>query len=178
MRFDTAAVTISLDEKTITEAAVGNGPGDELGQVVGLAGEAAGHEAGAQGHGHGQRPEGGGDDALGLGLGDVSGLGGGAGLALGEAVNLVVVHDEGEVNVAADGGEEVVAALAIGAAVAALHDHGEPGVGEFRSRGHGQGPAVDAVEAVRVRVARDAAGAPDPGDEADVMLGDSQLGQG
>ena len=60
---------------------------------------------------------------------------------------MVVVDDEGEVDVAADGVEEVVAAFGVGAAVAGVDEDGEVGGGELGGGGGGDFAAVQASNA-------------------------------
>ncbi len=76
-------------------------------------------------------------------------VGGGRGLAGGEAVDLVVVEDGHHVDVAAHRVDEVVAADAVAVTVAHLHDHPELGVGERDAGRERERPAVEAVEALR-----------------------------
>ena len=94
---------------------------------------------------------------------------GGRELALGEAVDLVVHHDVGEVDVAADRVGQVAAADREAVAVAAGHQHQQVGVGDLDALGDGQRAAVDAVEAVGRGVAGDAARAADARDEGDLV---------
>ena len=63
-------------------------------------------------------------------------------------------------------------------AVAAGHQHQQFGVGELDALGDGQGAAVDGVESVGGRVAGDAAGTPDAGDEGNLVRGSPDGGQG
>lgn len=120
------------------ETGVGDGGAEEFGEVFHHSGESAGHEAGFHGGGREHGIEGSGGRSEGLGLGLESFFGGGAGLSFGKSVNLVVVDEEGEVNIPADGGQEVISALAVVASVSAFHDHGEFGVGGFGAGGHRQ----------------------------------------
>src|SRR5690606_24936495 len=72
----------------------------------------------------------------------------GGGLARGQAVD-VVVHDHvGDVDVAPDGMHQVADADAVAVAVTPGGHHQQIPVGQLHGGGHGQGPAVDAVEAV------------------------------
>ena len=138
----------------------------------------AGHERGVQGDGHGQGVERLVDHAGDLQRGDETALAGGRGLALGQAVDHVVVDDVGQVRVAADAVEEMVAALAVHVAVAALGDHGQARVARPDGRGRRQGPAVQPVEVVGVDVLGQLGRLADAGDEHGLLRVKLQLGQG
>src|SRR5208283_5359851 len=142
---------------------------DDRGHARKVGGGGLGDEAGAVGQHVEQRvhrllqaavERGGGDPAL---------LGGGRELALGQAVDLVVHDHVGDVHVAPDRVGDVAAADGEAVAVAARRQHQEVRVGHLDALGDGQGPAVDAVEAVGGGVAGDAAGAADAGDEGDLV---------
>ncbi len=154
-----------------------DGTGDDLGGVVGVAGEGLGHEPAAQGQRQGQRPQGLGNDPEGLDLGHKTQGARGGGLALGEAVDAVVMHDQGDIEVAADVVEEVVPALPVDIPVAGFGDHNEGLIGDLYPGRRGQGPPVQAIEAVHPHVVDDLRGLADPGDEHHPMVGDPKLGQ-
>ncbi len=115
--------------------------------------------------------------SLGAGLGDLALLGGGGVLALGEAVDPVVEQQDLQVDVAAQGVDEVVAADAQGVAVAGDDPHGQVRAGDGEAGGDGRGAAVDGVHAVGVHVVREARRAADAGDEDDVLAAQAELGQ-
>ena len=79
---------------------------------------------------------------------------GGRNLASGEAIDLVVHHDVGQVDVATGGVSEVVAADAVAIAVPAGDEYGEVVVGELGASGDSQGAAVEGVHPVGIEVAR------------------------
>src|SRR5262245_32525370 len=96
-------------------------------------------------------------------------------LPLREAVDPVVEEQDGQVHVAAQDVQQMIAADREPVAVTRDHEdlqlrprHPEPG----RDR---RSPAVDRVEAVGVHVVREAARAADPGDEDDVLLGNTEI---
>ena len=150
---------------------------DQLGERLGVERRAAGHERGARGDREGQRVE----RRL-----EVAPRGGGRllvgerrrrDLALGEAVDLVVHHQVGDVDVAAGGVREVARADGEAVAVAADRDDVEVGVGELHAHRHRQRAPVQAVEAVRRYEARQAAGAADAGDDDGLRGVEVELGE-
>ena len=84
--------------------------------------------------------------------GDEALPGGGRGLTLGEGVDHIVVDDVGDVRVSPDGVHEVIAALPVHVAVPALGNHDKTSVRGFDRGCHRQGPAMEAVEVVRVQI--------------------------
>ena len=90
-------------------------------------------------------------------------------LALGQAVNVVVEQDDVQVEVAANGVHQVVAADRQAVAVAGDDPHLQVGPGHLQTGRHGRGPAVDGVEAVGVHVIREAARTADARDEHDLF---------
>ena len=73
-------------------------------------------------------------------------------LSLGQAVNHVLVDEQGKVGIAPRGVQEVVPALAEHVPVAALGDHGELRVRGLNGRRRGQGAPVKPVEKAGVHV--------------------------
>ena len=102
-------------------------------------------------------------------LGLLAELRGRRGLALRQAVDPVVEHDDLDVDVPPHRVEDVVAADRERVAVAGDHPDHELRAGELEAGGDRRRPAVDRVEAVGVHVVREAAGAADPADEDDVL---------
>ena len=92
------------------------------------------------------------DRAVGRGLGDLAQLRGGGVLPLGEAVDLVVEEYDVQVDIAADGVYEVVAADGQRVAVARGDPDAEARVGDLDTRGHGVGAAVHRMEPVGLHV--------------------------
>src|SRR5699024_8836584 len=92
-------------------------------------------------------------------------------------VDPVVEQQDVEVDVAAQGVDEVIAADGHGVAVAGDHPDGLVLAGGDQSGGDGRRAAVDGVHAVGVEVVREAAGAADAGDEGDVLAFEAELGQ-
>jgi hypothetical protein len=101
---------------------------------------------------------------------------GGRCYAFGEAVDLVVEHDDLEVDVAADHMQEVIAADRQRIAVAGDDPDLQIRTRQLQSGGDGRGTAVNAVEAVGVHVVREPAGAADAGDEHRVLRTDAEVG--
>ena len=110
-------------------------------------------------------------------LGDLADLGGRRVLALGQAVDLVVEHEDRELHVAAQGVDEVIAADRERVAVAGHHPDVEIGSRHREAGRDRRGPAVDRVHAVGVHVVREAGGTADPGDEHRVLAPHAELGQ-
>jgi len=111
------------------------------------------------------------------GLGDLADLRRRRVLTLGETVDPVVEQQDRQVDVAPERVHEVVAAD--GQRVAVPGDDPDRQV-RTRCRQPGRDrrrPAVDRVHAVGVHVVREPAGAPDPGDEHDVLPAQAQLRQ-
>ena len=102
-------------------------------------------------------------------LGDLAHLAGRRVLPLGQPVDLVVEQQDGEVHVAAQGVDQVVATDREPVAVAGDHPHVEVGPGHGEAGGHGGRPAVDGVHPVGVHVVREPARAADAGDEHGVL---------
>ena len=124
----------------------------------------------------GERPQRRVDRAIRRGLRALAELGGRRILAFGEPIDLVVVQDDLEVDVAPQHVQDVVAANAECVAVARDYPHAqlrprslEPGSDRRRA-------AMDAVEPVRVHVIRQAARAADAGDEDDVLARQAEIG--
>ena len=92
-----------------------------------------------------------------------------------QAINLVVHHDVGQIDVAAHGVNEMVAADAETVAVAAGADDFQLVVAQLDAGGHRQRAAVQRVHAVGVDVARQVGGAADAADDADLMRLQAQL---
>ena len=88
-------------------------------------------------------------------------VGGRRGLALGEAVDLVVHDDQRHVDVLDHRVHEVFHADGVGVAVAAKVDDLEAGVGDRYADGYGQGAAVLALVGVDLELFRLLAGATD-----------------
>ena len=115
-------------------------------------------------------------DPNGRRLGDLALLRGRRVLALGQPVDLVVEEQDGDVDVAAQGVDEVVAADRQGVAVAGDDPHVEVGPGHGQPGGHRRGPAVDGVHAVGVHVIGEAGRAADAGHEDGVLAPHPELG--
>src|SRR5690606_18873828 len=107
-----------------------------------------GNEGAPVGQGQGQGVDRPFDGPLGGGAGDEALGRRGRVLALGQPVDHVVLHDVGDVDVPADGVEEVVPPDAVAIAVARHRDDVEARVGQLGPLGDGKGPAVQGGEAV------------------------------
>ena len=71
----------------------------------------------------------------------------------------------------------MVEADGVAVAVAAYRKDGQVRVRQFHALGDGQGPAVDAVDAVGIEVARQAAGAADAGDHDQLFRFQAEIGR-
>jgi hypothetical protein len=109
-------------------------------------------------------------------LGHLAQLAGRRVLALGEAVDPVVEHQDGHVHVAPQHVQQMIAADAAAVAVTGDDEDLELGPRQLETGGDRGSPAVDGVEPVRVHVVREAARAADPGDEHDVLPRDAEVG--
>ena len=87
------------------------------------------------------------------------------GLFLGQAIDLVVVQEHGQVHVVADRMNPVSRSDTAAVAVAGVDENGEVRASQADAFGDGQRAAVDAVEAVGLHVVREAAGAADARNE-------------
>src|SRR6266403_231105 len=157
-------------------ALVRDGGLDERGELLLVAAEAARDEGGA----HEERERDGVDRRVGVdgaALGLAALVGGGGELALGEAVDAVVLQDVGHVDAAAHDVRELAEADRGGVAVARDAEVDQVAVGEVRAgerRGHA---AVDGVEAVRVaeEVVGGLRAAADAGELGDLVRLDVEL---
>ena len=154
---------------------MGDGLLNQLGQMIHHPGKGPGDKTGFHGHGNRDRIKRGSGHSGRLSLGDESGFRSGAGLALGETVHLVVVHQEGDIDVPPDGGQEMVASFPVVAAVSAFHDHRHCGIGQLGPRSRGKRPSVESVEEIHVQVMRCLGRLPDSGYEYDICDGGSWL---
>ena len=111
------------------------------------------------------------------GLGLLAEFGSGRILALGEAVDPVVEHQNLDAHVAAQHVNGVIAADGERVAVAGGDPDFEFGMGELDARGHGRRAAVNGVEAKGVHVIGEAAGAADAGNDDEFFARDAQLGE-
>jgi len=129
-------------------------PDYQFGQVLGHACKSPGHESGPHGHGNSYGVEGLGRIAGGLGLGLMSPGRSWTGLALGQPVYLVVVGQQGNIDIAAQSSQKMVAALAVITSIPALDNDHCLRVGQLDSGGGRQGPAVKSVEHVGSHIMR------------------------
>ena len=109
--------------------------------------------------------------AVGRSLGDGAELGCRAVLSLGEAVYLVVEQDDVQVDITADGVDEVVATDGEGITVTACLPYAELGSGHLQTGGESRSTAVDAVETEGIHVVRETAGAADTRYHYEFLLG-------
>ncbi len=151
---------------------------DELGGLGHVVGGAPGGVGGAGAHGQRGQVEGTVDAAVGGRGGEGAGGRGGRELAAGHAVDVVVEHDHGEVDVPAGGVDQVVAADGGAVAVAGDDDDGELGLGHLDARGEGDGPAMGGVQGVVVHIAGGPGGAADTGDDDHLVAVKPQVGDG
>ena len=94
----------------------------------------------------------------------------GRGLLLGQAINPVIHHHVGQLDVFAGRVGEMVAADGEGIAVPAEHEHVQVGTRERNAAGERQRATVDEVDAVRLHEIREPAGAADAGDGGDLLV--------
>ncbi|PSK43210.1 hypothetical protein B0E38_07886 [Streptomyces sp. 111WW2] len=167
------AVLVDLDQGG---AGVFGGLAQYLGEVFAVGVDGPGDEGGLRAEGQGDGVEGCVEGAHRCRLGDLPDLGGGGVLALGQAVDPVVEQQDLEVDVAAQGVDEVVAADGERVAVPGDDPDRQVAAGGGEAGGDGGGAAVDGVHPVGVHVVREAGGAADAGDEDDVLAGEAELG--
>ena len=151
---------------------------ERLLHVADAAVHGAGHIGGARREGEdagAERPVG---RAHGCGLGHLAQLARGRVLPLGQAVDPVVEEQDGDVDVATQHVQQVIAPDAEPVTVARDHEHLQLGPSQLEAGGQGGSATVDGVEAVGVHVVRETARAADSRDEHDVLLGDPQIGHG
>ena len=98
-------------------------------------------------------------------------------LPLGQAVNAVVEQHDVQIEVAADGVHQMIAADRKPVAVAGDDPHRQIGPAALQAGGHRRSAAVDRVDAVGVHVIRKPAGAADAGDEHGFLRRNAQGGQ-
>ena len=134
---------------------------DVLG-LLDVHGEGPCDEARVQSDSHGQRIERLEEDAVHLDGSHEAFLAGRRGLAFGQAVHHVVVNDMRDVRVSADGMDEVIAALAVHIAVAALRDHGQSGIDGLYRHCRRKGTTVQPVEDVGLEIVRSLCRLADP----------------
>lgn len=79
---------------------------------------------------------------------------GGAGLPLGQTIDLVVVNQQRQINVAPDRRQEVVCSPSIYESISTLDYHFEVGICDLCPGGNRQSSPVQAVEDIHVHVAR------------------------
>ena len=168
------AVLVHLDER---RAAVLVGPREHLGHVLAVHVVRAGDERRLRAERDRDRVERVVERAERRRLRDLAHLARRRVLALGEAVDLVVEHEDLHVHVAAQRVDEVVAADREHVAVAADHPHVEVGTGERDTGRDRRRAAVDRVNAVGVHVVRQARRAADARHEHEVFGLDAGLGQ-
>ena len=115
------------------------------------------------------------DAAEGHALGLHADAAGRRGLAGGKAVDLVVHHDVEQIDVAAHGVDEVIAADAEAVAIAAGDQHSQIVVGQLHARGDSQRPAMQRVHAVGIDEAGEVGRAADAADGSHIVVGNLQL---
>ena len=157
---------------------MGQGLFVQAGEVLAAAGKTPAQPGGVLGHGDGQGVQRRIGHPMRLQQGFSPLVGGGRGLALGQGVNLVVVHHQGEVGVLAQRRQEVVAPLTVAVAVPGRRHHFESMIGQADAGGHRQGAAMDAVNHVALEIVREFPRLADTRDDRDVLRANRQLRQG
>ena len=99
-------------------------------------------------------------------------------LSLCEAVDAVVEQNHVQIDITADGVDEVIATDGEAVAVAADLPDGEGGVGDLGAGADGSGTAVDGLHGVGVHVVGQTAGAADAADDGGVVGSNANLGHG
>ena len=99
-------------------------------------------------------------------------------LPLGQAVDLVVVHEDLDAHVPADRRHQVIAAFAVAVAVPGRHDHRHAAVRDPDAGRNRQRPSVEAVEGVAFRIVRKLCRLADAGDDRDLMRFEAEFDQG
>ena len=155
---------------------MGVGAAERLHHVLAVHVVGPGHEAGLGAQRQAERVEGVLERAERRRLGDLGHLRRRRVLALGETVDLVVEQQDGDVDVASQGVDQVVAADGEGVAVAGDDPHVEVRAGGGQAGGDGRGPAVDGVHPVGVHVVREPGGAPDARQEHGGLPAHAELG--
>ncbi len=110
-------------------------------------------------------------------LGDLAPFGGRRDLSLGEAVDLVVEEQDGQVHVPPQSMYEVVPSDRQTVPITDHDPHVQVGTGDGKSGGDGRCSPVDRVHAVGVHVVGESRGAPDARDEHGVLSAYPELGQ-
>ena len=88
------------------------------------------------------------------GFGDGSELGGRRILPFGKAVDFIVEEDYVDVDIPADGMDEMIASDGKGITVSASLPYGKPGIGHLYAGGYCRSPAVYGMEAIGVHIIR------------------------
>ncbi len=166
------AVLVDLHQRG---AAVADRGGQHLGEVGAVGIHRPRHEAGLGAQRQRDRIEGGVDRPRRGRLGANSLLGGGGVLTLGEPVDPVVEEHDGDVHVAPQRVNQVVAADAQRVAVAGHHPDRQVVAGHRDPGGQRRRPAVDRVHAVGVDVVGESRRAADARDDHGVLALDAQL---
>src|SRR5215510_3831989 len=167
------AVLEDLDE---ARPLVGGGPLQHFVHVRDVAVDGAGHERRAAAERERERVDRAIHRAHRRRLRHLAELAGRRVLPLREPVDPVVEEQDGQVHVAAQDVQHVVAADREPVAVTRDHEDLQLGPRHPEPGGDRRRPAVDRVEAVGVHVVREAARAADSGNEDDVLLGNPQVG--
>ena len=112
------------------------------------------------------------------GFGDGSDFGSGRVLPFGQAVDFIVEENDIDIDIAADGVDEMVASDGKSVAVSGDDPYGEVGVMALEAGGEGRGAAMNGMETVGVHVVGETGGASNSGDKDDLFLGFANFGHG
>ena len=154
----------------VREAFVIDGFFNDVDKVLAIDGIGLRNEGGAGCDGHGWRIERGHRVAVRGGLGDEALGGGRRGLAFGEAVDLIVKDEVGDVHISLHRMHGMAETDGVGVAVAGADDHMGVLVCTLDALCEGKGSAVGGMSAVAVLVAADTGRAADAGDQGDVFI--------
>ena len=154
----------------VGEAFVVDGFFNDVDEVLAVDGIGLSDEGSAGCDGHGRRIERSHRVAVRGGLGDEALGGGRRGLAFGEAIDLVIKDEVGDVHISLHRMHGMAEADGVGVTVAGADDHMGVFICTLDALCEGKGSAVGGMGTVAVLVAADTGGAADTGNQGDVFI--------
>ena len=145
------------------------GGGHDLSQMGFIAGKGSGDKGSTGSNGNQQRIKRGPHIAGSGFMGQIAGIRGRRGLALGQTINLVVMDKMGDINIAADIVEKVIPPFPVRIAIAGIDNHRQVIVGNFDRRRGWQRAAMETAEAVGGEILIGFGGLANPSDQDDLM---------